>query len=96
MADRDRTRLKLDLTGCLPSTQAQRLSQTVASAAADSLSGLRTQRQTINLGADHIEHYSKSIAVDANDTDPNDIDTGIIAAIATKKLPGGGDGEGHI
>jgi hypothetical protein len=48
------------------------------------------------LGADHIEHYSKSIAVDANDTDPNDIDTGIIAAIATKKLPGGGDGEGHI
>ena len=26
---------------------------------------------TINLGADHIEHYSKSIAVDPNDTDPN-------------------------
>jgi hypothetical protein len=25
-------------------------------------------------GVDHIEHYSKSIAVDANDTDPNDID----------------------
>jgi hypothetical protein len=50
---------------------------------------------TINLGADHVEHYSKSIAVDANDTDPNDIDAGVIAAIATKKLPGGGDG-GHI
>src|SRR6478609_5651820 len=50
---------------------------------------------TINLGGDHIEHYSKSIAVDANDTDPNDIDAGVIAAIATKKLPGGGDG-GHI
>src|SRR6478736_1047328 len=44
---------------------------------------------TINLGADHIEHYSKSIAVDANDVDPNDIDAGVIAAIATKKLPGG-------
>ena len=50
---------------------------------------------TINLGADHIEQYSKSIAIDANDTDPNDIDPGVIAAIATKKLPGGGDG-GHI
>jgi hypothetical protein len=50
---------------------------------------------TINLGVDHVEHYSKSIAVDANDTDPNDIDAGVIAAIATKKLPGGGDG-GHI
>ena len=47
---------------------------------------------TINLGADHVEHYSKSIAVDANDTDPNDIDPGVIAAIATKKLPSGSDG----
>jgi hypothetical protein len=51
---------------------------------------------TINLGADHIEHYSKSIEINADDTDPSDIDTGVIAAIATKKLPGGGDGEGHI
>jgi hypothetical protein len=57
---------------------------------------------TINLGADLdgkpiVEKYSKSIAIDANDTDPNDIDPGVIAAIATKKLPGGGgDGEGHI
>ena len=53
----------------------------------------------INLGADvgvdQIEHYSKSIAVDANDTDPNEIDAGVIAAIATRKLPGGGDG-GHL
>ena len=50
---------------------------------------------TINLGADHIEHYSKSIAVDANDTDPNHVDTtDVIAAIATKKDDGGG--EGHI
>ena len=49
---------------------------------------------TINLGGDHIEHYSKSIEVNADDVDPNEIDTGVIAAIATKK-PGGGDG-GHI
>ena len=27
---------------------------------------------TINLGADHIEHYSKSIAIDPDDTDPNE------------------------
>ena len=52
---------------------------------------------TINLGADHIEHYSKSIAIDANDTDPNDIDTtDVIAAIATNKPKDGGDGQGHI
>ena len=27
---------------------------------------------TINLGADHIEHYSKSIAIDPDDTNPNE------------------------
>jgi hypothetical protein len=26
----------------------------------------------INLGADHVEHYSKSIAINADDIDPND------------------------
>ena len=52
---------------------------------------------TINLGADHIERYSKSIATDPDDIDPfNDVDTGVIAAIATNKPKGGGDGEGHI
>ena len=41
---------------------------------------------TINLGADHIEHYSKSIAIDPDDTDPNGIDTtDVIAAIAMNK-----------
>ena len=51
---------------------------------------------TINLGSD-TERYSKSIAIDPNDTDPNHIDTtNVIAAIATKKLPDGGNGEGHI
>ena len=48
---------------------------------------------TINLEADHIEHYSKSIAIDPNDTDPNEIDTpAVVAAIATKKDDGGGQG----
>ena len=52
---------------------------------------------TINLGADHIEHYSKSIAVDANDTDPNHVDTTkVIAAIALDKLKDDGGGQGHI
>jgi len=50
---------------------------------------------TINLGADHIEHYSKSIAIDPNDTDPNEIDApAVVAAIATKKDDGGG--QGHL
>ena len=49
---------------------------------------------TINLGSD-TERYSKSIAIDPNDTDPNDIDTtDVIAAIAMKKDDGGG--QGHI
>jgi hypothetical protein len=49
---------------------------------------------TINLGSD-VERYNKSIAINANDVDPNDTDTaprGLIAAIAAKKRDGG-DGE---
>ena len=55
---------------------------------------------TINLGADLdgnpiIEKYSKSVAINPDDVDPNAIDAGVIAAIATRKPPGGGDG-GHL
>ena len=52
---------------------------------------------TINLGADHIEHYSKSIAIDPNDTDPNEIDTPTVIAAITMNRPKGDDGgQGHI
>jgi hypothetical protein len=52
---------------------------------------------TINLGADHIEHYSKSIAIDPDDTNPNDIDTtNVIAAITMDKPRDDGGGQGHI
>ena len=51
---------------------------------------------TINLGSD-VLHFDKSIAIDANDVDPfNDTDTmphDVIAAIATKKPPDGGNGQ---
>jgi hypothetical protein len=53
---------------------------------------------TINLGADHIERYSKSIAIDPADTDPNDIDVtpqDMLAAIAANKSKDGSGGE-HI
>jgi hypothetical protein len=50
---------------------------------------------TINLGADHIEHYSKSIAIDPDDAGPNGIDTTVIAATAMKKRDDG-NGQGHI
>src|SRR6478609_808742 len=64
---------------------------TLASTGAEAAAAGARFEITINLGADsgvdHIEHSSKRIAIDANDTDPNDIDTGVIAAIATKKLP---------
>jgi hypothetical protein len=45
----------------------------------------------INLGADHIETYNKSIAIDPNDTDPNDVPA--IAAIAATKKDRGDGGE---
>ena len=49
---------------------------------------------TINLGADHIEHYSKSIAIDPDDA--NDVDTtNVIAALAAKQRDDG-NGQGHI
>ena len=49
---------------------------------------------TINLGADTLR-FDKSIAIDPNDTDPNDIGTtpqGLLPIIAAKKRDGG-DGE---
>jgi hypothetical protein len=51
---------------------------------------------TINLGADHIEHYSKSIAIDANDTDPNEVERATLAAITMNKSKSGDDDEGHL
>jgi hypothetical protein len=41
----------------------------------------------VSSGVDHIEHYSESIAVDANDTDPNDIDASVIATEELAKVP---------
>jgi hypothetical protein len=49
----------------------------------------------INLGEDTIR-FNKSIAVDVNDVDPNDIDRNVIAATTTKKNEDDGNGEGHI
>ena len=51
---------------------------------------------TINLGADHIEHYSKSIAIDANDTDPNEVERATLAAITMNKSKDDGGGQGHL
>ena len=51
---------------------------------------------TINLGSD-TERYSKSIAIDPNDTDPNGIDTtDVIAAITMNRPKGDDGGQGHI
>jgi hypothetical protein len=63
---------------------------------------------TINLGADHIERYSKSIEINADDVDPHhtdariagdtdDIDSrGLLAAFAAKKSTDDGNGDGHL
>jgi hypothetical protein len=40
---------------------------------------------TINLGTD-VEHYNKSIAINANDTDPDAAPEGLVAAIPARKL----------
>jgi hypothetical protein len=51
---------------------------------------------TINLGADHVERYSKSIEINADDVDPNAIGTtDVIATIGAKKSQDGGN-EGHL
>jgi hypothetical protein len=50
---------------------------------------------TINLGGD-VERYSKSIAIDANDVDPNDTDTTpqkLLPIIAANKRKDDGSGE---
>jgi hypothetical protein len=46
----------------------------------------------INLGADTLR-FNKSIAIDANDVDPDDIDASVIATIASSKR--GTDGGGQ-
>jgi hypothetical protein len=70
---------------------------TLASTGAEAAAAGARFEITINLGADHIEHYSKSIAIDANDADPDAVDTtDVIAAITMNKSKGGSDGEGHL
>ena len=49
----------------------------------------------INLGSD-TERYSKSIAIDPNDTDPNDVDTTNVISVITNRPKGDDDGQGHI
>ena len=53
---------------------------------------------TINLGADHTERFSKSIEINANDTDPDDdVDLEVqrlLTAVATTNKPGS-DGGGE-
>jgi hypothetical protein len=51
---------------------------------------------TINLGADVVERYDKSIAINPNDVDPNDIKTtpqGLLPIIAANKRKDDGGGE---
>jgi hypothetical protein len=69
---------------------------TLASTGAEAAAAGARFEITINLGADHIEHYSKSIAIDPDDANPNDIDTtDVVAAIAMNKSKDGDNG-GHI
>jgi hypothetical protein len=49
---------------------------------------------TINLGSD-VLHFDKSIAIDPNDGSPNDVDAGVLAAIAMDKKDDDG-GQGHL
>ena len=69
---------------------------TLASTGAEAAAAGARFEITINLGADHIERYSKSIAIDPADIDPNTIDTTDVIAAITNKSKSGGDGEGHL
>jgi hypothetical protein len=51
----------------------------------------------INMGADHIENYSKAIKVDPLDEDPfNPTPPEVLSAIAAKKNQGGGNGGDYL
>jgi len=68
---------------------------TLASTGAEAAAAGARFEITINLGSD-TEHYSKSIAIDPNDTDPNDVDTtNVIAAITMNKSKDSDNG-GHL
>jgi hypothetical protein len=56
---------------------------------------------TINLGADHVEHYDKSIAINPNDTEPKAAPQELVVAVPAKKSmkiakKPGEDGDGPI
>jgi hypothetical protein len=68
---------------------------TLASTGAEAAAAGARFEITINLNGD-VEHYSKSIEVNANDTDPNETrPQDVVAAIAMDKKDDGG-GQGHI
>ena len=70
---------------------------TLASTGAEAAAAGARFEITINLGADHIEHYSKSIEINPNDVDPDEIDTtNVIAAITMNRPKGDDGGQGHI
>jgi hypothetical protein len=69
---------------------------TLASTGAEAAAAGARFEITINLGSD-TEHYSKSIAIDPNDTDSNGIDTTDVIAAITMNRPKGDDGDqGHF
>ena len=75
---------------------ANSLEHALASTGAEAAAAGASFEITINLGSD-TERYSKSIAIDPNDTDPNHVDTtNVIAAITMNKLKDDGGGQGHI
>ena len=52
---------------------------------------------SIDLGGDHIERFSKSIEINPNDTDPDDIGSAqTLAAIAANKPQDDDNGSGHL
>jgi hypothetical protein len=67
----------------------------LASTGAEAAAAATRFEITINMGDDHIEHYSKSVTINADD--PDDISGAppdVIAAIAAKK--DGDDGQGYF
>ena len=70
---------------------------TLASTGAEAAAAGARFEITINLGADHIERDSKSIEVNPNDVDPDEIKTtNVIAANTMNKPRDDGGGQGHI
>jgi hypothetical protein len=93
---RSSTDRQFSARSCVTPAATQKTLDGLASTGAEAAAAGARFEITINLGADHIERYSKSIEVNADDTDPNDVDTTDVIAAITMNKSKDSDNGGHL